>query len=316
VKQFDWLGASPHSPMFPILEQLRLVASSNLTVLLQGETGVGKEVLVRYLHAHSLRCKAPLIPVNCGALTPSLLESTLFGSVRGAFTGAQHDSKGLVRAAHQGTLFLDEIGELPLEAQSRLLRVLQERKVTPLGCHHEIDVDFRLVCATHRDLSAAVKMGAFREDLFYRIHTFPVQIPPLRKRQGDILALANSLWQEMRQPELHFPLQESCRESLLQYAWPGNIRQLRNVLERFSVLRRQGVKLSHLLREEPATLHASEPVARYQVHVATRDWHETPEPLSIRKALEEHQFNKSRAARQLGVSRGCLHYQMQKHGIG
>jgi transcriptional regulator with PAS, ATPase and Fis domain len=234
--------------MLPILEQLRLVAASNLTVLFQGETGVGKEVLAQYLHAHSQRCKAPLVPVNCGALTPGLLESTLFGAVRGAFTGAMHDSKGLVRAAHQGTLFLDEIGELPLEAQSRLLRVLQERKVTPVGSHQEIEVDFRLVCATHRDLRNAVQKGEFREDLFYRIHSFPVQIPPLRTRQADILALANSLWQEMHPSEAAVPLQECCRDSLLKYSWPGNIRQLRNVLERFSVLRRQGVEVDPEIR--------------------------------------------------------------------
>ena len=313
VPFFQWLNQSPRSPLHTIQQQVQVAASCDIPVLILGETGVGKEVLARKLHNSSQRKNSPFVAVNCGSLTASLLESSLFGSVRGAYTGAHADSLGFIRAAEKGSLFLDEIGELPLEAQSRLLRVLQERKVVPVGGYKEIAVDFRLICATHRNLRQAVRSGLFRADLFYRINVFTLEVPPLRQRTQDIVPLAHHLWnaivEDFGWAEQKFPF--PAEEALCKLSWPGNVRQLRNFLERCAVLQKCGISCMDLIQKEELQpeLSVCEP--------KTTKYH--PRPVwnvqVLSSALEKHQHNQSATARHLGVSRGSLSYQMRKFGL-
>ncbi len=302
---FQWLRDSPTSPLHAVQQHLRLAANISLPVLILGETGVGKELIARKLHSLGNRRTGPFIAVNCGSLSASLLESTLFGAVRGAYTGANADSMGMIRAAEQGTLFLDEIGELPLEAQSRLLRVLQEKSVMPVGSHREIPVDFRLICATHRNLREQVSRAHFREDLFYRICAFPIEIPPLRHRPQDIEPLARAIWFEILGNTTTLP----STQILSQYSWPGNIRQLRNILERFAALQCTGISLAEILHEECTQRHVrdlSPPQYRVRPTLARE---------SIQTALELCGNNKTRTAQSLGISRGSLCYQLRKFGL-
>ena len=221
-----------------ILDQLRQVAPTVATVLITGETGTGKEKVAQTLHHLSPRREKPFIKVNCSALPATLIESELFGHVKGAFSGAAAARKGRFELADGGTLFLDEIGDLPLDLQPKLLRAIQEKEIDPLGSEKSRQVDVRLVAATHTDLRAAVAEGHFREDLFYRLSVFPIHLPPLRERPGDIAALAEGFLdrfaRENRRPPIHLP--EAVRDQLEAYAWPGNVRELHNVLERAAIL--------------------------------------------------------------------------------
>jgi transcriptional regulator with GAF, ATPase, and Fis domain len=221
-----------------ILDQLRQVAPTIATVLITGETGTGKEKVAQTLHHLSPRREKPFIKVNCSALPATLIESELFGHVKGAFSGAATARKGRFELADGGTLFLDEIGDLPLDLQPKLLRAIQEREIDPLGSEKSRKVDVRLVAATHADLRAAVAEGRFREDLFYRLSVFPLHLPPLRDRPGDIVALAEGFLdrfaRENRRPAIHLP--DAVRDQLKAYAWPGNVRELHNVLERAAIL--------------------------------------------------------------------------------
>jgi transcriptional regulator with PAS, ATPase and Fis domain len=285
---------------------IRIAAPSAVPVLLLGESGCGKEVAARNLHLSSPRRDGPFIAVNCGALSPGLLESLLCGPVRGAFTGADREQSGFVRAAEGGTLFLDELGELPPEAQSRLLRILQEKCVTPVGSQQEIPVDFRLVCATHRDLENSVRQGFFRQDLYFRIAVFPIRLPALRDRREEFSGIAAAVW-SLFTPDS--PLSANEISELLRHPWPGNIRQLRNVLERYSLLRNHGVSLAEILAPEPQSLEPFSPES-----------YELCEPLRsdaphIAEALRLHGNNKTRAARALGISRGSFRYQLEKQRI-
>ncbi len=224
--------------MRAVVDQLRQVAPTGTTVLLMGETGTGKEKVAQTLHHLSPRRERPFIKVNCGALPAHLIESELFGHVKGAFTGASAARKGRFELADGGTLFLDEIGELPLDLQPRLLRVLQEREIDPLGSERPKKVDVRLVAATNRDLRAQVDAGLFREDLYYRLHVFPILLPPLRERPEDVRALAESFLDRFARANRR-PLLRLGRESLARlqaYSWPGNVRELFNVLERAAIL--------------------------------------------------------------------------------
>ena len=224
--------------MRSILEQLRQVAPTTATVLITGETGTGKEKVAQTLHHLSPRREKPFIKVNCSALPATLIESELFGHVKGAFSGAATARKGRFELADGGTLFLDEIGDLPLDLQPKLLRAIQEKEIDPLGSESPRKVDVRLVAATHADLRAGVADGRFREDLFYRLSVFPIHLPPLRERPEDIAALAAGLLdrfaRENRRPPIHLP--EAVREQLEAYGWPGNVRELHNVLERAAIL--------------------------------------------------------------------------------
>lgn len=227
------------SPSFTkVVDLLKVVAPTDTTVLLLGETGTGKEVLAQALHDLSTRCDKPFIRVNCAALPSGLIESELFGHERGAFTGAQLRKPGRFELAHTGTLFLDEIGEMPMETQAKLLRVLQDGMVDRIGSTHPLAVDVRVIAATNADLSAAIRQGTFRADLYYRLHIFPISVPPLRERREDIPLLAQhflaQIGTKLKRPHLTFDTQSMAR--LLTYNWPGNVRELQNVIERAIIL--------------------------------------------------------------------------------
>ncbi len=302
---------------------LQIAANSSVTVLIQGESGAGKEVAARYIHDHSPRRFGPFIALNCGALAQNLIESTLEGSVKGAFTGAYTDQKGIVRAANGGTLFLDEIGELPLDAQSKFLRILQEKAVLPVGSSKSIPVDFRLICATNRDLKKEIAAKRFREDLFFRLNVFPVFIPPLRDR-SDFDDIATDIWSGICEnarrthfdpPKGRLSLDEI--DSLKQFKWPGNVRQLKNVLQRYALLKSHGIHIREVLCEEyAATAVNEESIVQKRMsgeNLWTKKRANAPEWMVIKEALESCDWNKSRAAHKLGISRGSITYQIQKH---
>lgn len=284
---------------------LKIAANSTVPVLLQGGSGAGKEVAARQLHQESPRRHGPFIAINCGAIPAGLIESTLEGSQKGAFTGATTAQLGVVRAAEGGTLFLDEIGEMPLEMQRRLLRILQERTVRPVGSTQSISVDFRLVCATNKDLKTEVALGHFREDLFFRLNTLPITIPPLCKRH-DFEKIACSIWAELSIKKLT----HSEIRKLKGMPWPGNIRQLKNVLQRYALLKPFDYTLAAILDEEfkpsPIGSTLKETTCRYQ----TRS--RAPDLELIKSAILKFNGNKSQAAQSLGISRGCLCYQIKK----
>ena len=219
--------------MLRLLEQARMVAQSDVSILINGQSGTGKEVLARAIHRASPRAKKPFIAINCGALPEQLLESELFGHAKGAFTGAVTHREGLFLAAQGGTLFLDEIGDMPLSLQVKLLRVLQERKVRPLGSNRDLDIDVRIISATHRDLPKAMEKNEFREDLYYRLNVVNIKIPALNERPEDIPLLANHLLRELIKRHKPFvrSLSRDAIKCLMAASWPGNVRQLVNVIE-------------------------------------------------------------------------------------
>ena len=231
---------SQSSVMENLLEQARRIAKSDVSVLIQSDSGTGKELLAQAIHKASLRADAPFIPINCAAIPETLLESELFGHKKGAFTGANHNRTGLFETANGGTLFLDEIGNMPLEFQNKLLRVLEDGKVRPVGSTVTIPVDVRIISATHTDLEAAVEAGDFREDLFYRINIVTLELPPLRDRREDIPRLANHFLQLARKRAQHTvaacSFSPEAMEALMMAPWPGNIRQLLNVVEQVVAL--------------------------------------------------------------------------------
>jgi DNA-binding NtrC family response regulator len=329
--------------MVPVLERLRRVAPSALPVLVTGETGVGKELAADALHRASSRRRRPFLALNCGALAASLVESELFGHVKGAFTGATADRPGLFESASGGTLFLDEIGELPLELQPRLLRVLEARAVRPIGAAHEVEVDVRVVAATHRDLAAMVAAGRFREDLFHRLAIVTVTLPPLRARPEDITFLARRLL-AARAPERR--LSAAAEARLTAYAWPGNVRELRNVIERAVVLG-DGPTLdvdalelpepTPILPMIPPTANTSGPrdepsmgseepigpeprrpsaeAARRAMLRALRELTLDEERALLLSTVEACGGNRARAARRLGISRSALHARLKRLGV-
>jgi len=222
----------PNSPLLDLVRTCERIAHSEATVLITGETGVGKEVVARLIHERSPRSGGALVAVNCGAIPETLLESELFGHVRGAFTGAVNARRGRIAAAAGGTLFLDEIGELPLNLQVKLLRVLQERCFEPVGSTESVPADFRLVVATNRDLAAEVAAGRFRRDLYYRLLVCPIEVPPLRLRRGDVPHLFTHFWRERGETR---PVEPNVLKLLEEHSWPGNVRELENLVERLSV---------------------------------------------------------------------------------
>jgi sigma-54 specific flagellar transcriptional regulator A len=222
----------PASPLVDVLKACQRIAPTDSNVLLTGETGTGKEVFARHLHDHSARAARHFVPVNCGAIPETLLESELFGHVRGAFTGAIANRKGRVAMAEGGTLFLDEIGELPLALQVKLLRLLQERTYEPVGSAESVSANFRLIAATNRNLAAEVEAGRFRRDLFYRLQVCPLELPPLRARKGDIMHLFMHFWTARGETR---PLEPMAVRAIELHPWPGNVRELENLVERVSV---------------------------------------------------------------------------------
>jgi len=248
-----------HGPDSPIIELLRSctrIATSDATVLITGETGTGKEVFARLIHERSHRASRALVPVNCGAIPETLLESELFGYVKGAFTGATGSRRGRIAVAEGGTLFLDEIGELPVSLQVKLLRVLQERSYEPVGSTESIPANFRLIAATNRDLGAEVVAGRFRRDLYYRLLVCPLEVPALRLRRSDIAHLFTHFWSQRSETR---PVDPQVLRVLEAYDWPGNVRELENLVERISVCSEGPViRLSDLPTHlRPATAHAA-----------------------------------------------------------
>ena len=229
------LGQCP--AMLDLFEKIDKVAPSNLTVLILGDTGTGKELVARSLHRRSTRSHGPFVALNCGALPSSLLESELFGFEKGSFTGAQAAHEGHIERAHRGTLFLDEIAEMPLGAQAKLLRVLQDHRIQRLGATRDKLVDIRVVAATHQDLPALVEARTFRRDLFHRLNELQLQLPPLRERQGDVGLLAEAILQRLsKELGRGFVLTPAAWQLLESYEWPGNIRELENCLQRAAAL--------------------------------------------------------------------------------
>jgi len=277
-------------------KMLQIAAGSDLPVLITGESGTGKEIAARELHALSKRKHRAFVAVNCGAISAGIAESLFCGHVRGAFTGANAEQIGFVRAANSGTLFLDEVAELSPETQKTLLRTLQEKSVIPVGSQKELRVDFRLICATHRNLPALIEKGLFRQDLYFRLATLPIKIPPLRER-NDLQNIAESLWHE---PD---PLTEQNFSILRNYSWPGNIRQLKNVLERYALFRKHGYDLESLIKVEfeQCNFSLKEPLApQYR-----------PDIGQINEKIQSCKGNKTRAAKKLGISRGTLYYRLR-----
>ncbi|MGJ4942417.1 sigma-54-dependent transcriptional regulator [Bradyrhizobium sp. HKCCYLS1011] len=295
-----------------VQKQIGLAADADATVLIRGETGTGKELVARALHVHSRRSHAAFVAVNCAAIPQELLESELFGHVKGSFTGAAADRAGAFRDAGDGTLFLDEIGDMPLAMQAKILRALQERVITPVG-GKPVRVGARVVAATHRDLAKLVASGDFREDLYYRLNVVPIELPPLRDRTDDIVPLADhflSLATAGRSPPR---LASSAIEKLRQYSWPGNVRELRNVIERACVLTRSPVIAAEDLDLGGATLSVNddEAVASSDLPTAVAQL----EARMIRRALEACAGNRTEAARRLNINRQLLYAKMQRYGL-
>ena len=297
---------SRDAAMQRVFQTVRNVAETDATVLVRGESGSGKELVARAIHRESQRATGPFVAVNCAALTPGLLESELFGHVRGAFTGAVKDRKGLFQQADGGTLFLDEVAELPLETQSKLLRVLEERVVTPVGASAELSVDVRVVAATHRALQREVHAGRFREDLMYRLRVVPLMLPPLRDRRGDIEVLLRFFLRRFNKagPRHVETIAPEAMRALLAHAWPGNVRELRNVVE-FAFAVGRGPEL---LPEELPPEFGEGPVAPASPAAPT-------ERERIREALQLEGGRVGAAARRLGMSRATFWRKRKKHAL-
>lgn len=304
----------------------RKVCAVKSTVLILGESGVGKEVFAKAIHETSEKENAPFISVNCGAIPDSLFESEMFGYERGAFSGAsQKGKKGKIELAKGGTLFLDEVGEMPLDMQVKLLRVLQEQKFYRIGGEKEIDIDFRIIAATNRNLLELVKEGKFRDDLFYRLNVVSVQIPPLRERKEDIIELTNHFLKELSirydRPIQKFTLE--VMHSLLQYDWPGNIRELRNVIERLVVFATDGVIKKEYLPF--ISDNSSDARAPLPPKLEDQEQDETILPLQIemekherkvlKRALKVVGGNKAECAKQLGITRATLYNRLKRLGL-
>jgi two-component system, NtrC family, response regulator AtoC len=311
----ELLGTS--SAMRAVKDVIARVADSDASVLITGESGTGKEVVARLLHASSRRHDHPFVAINCAAMPEALLESELFGHARGAFTDAKEAHVGLFARASRGTLFLDEIGDMPLGLQPKLLRVLQERTVRPLGATNEIPVDVRVVAATNRDLESAVEERRFREDLYFRLNVIHVALPPLRARAGDILLLTQHLLQKTagREKKNILGVSPAAAEKLVAYSWPGNVRELQNCIEHAVALARydqitpedlpekiRSYKSSHVLvaSDDPSELVPMEEVERRY----------------ILRVLEAVGGNKTAAARVLGIERKTLYRKLERYGHG
>jgi transcriptional regulator with PAS, ATPase and Fis domain len=307
--------ASP--AMREVLELVERAAVSPSTVLLTGETGTGKEVIARELHARSGRAETPFVAINCAAFPETLLESELFGHVKGAFTGADRARSGLFEAAGPGTLFLDEIAEMGLPLQAKLLRVLQEREIRPVGGTRVVEVRCRIVAATNRVLAEAVQAGQFREDLFYRLNVFPIRIPPLRHRKEDIMPLARHFLARHGPREgkagCHLSL-ASCQ--LLQgYTWPGNVRELENEILRALMMTSAG-ELITPKSLSPKLVEILEPVAQgARPEETLKEALERIEGWLIRRALANNGGRKARTARKLGLTREGLYKKIKRLGI-
>jgi two-component system NtrC family response regulator len=303
------IGSS--EPMRRVQKTIGLAADSDAIVLILGETGTGKELVARALHAHGRRKAGPFVAVNCAAIPEDLLESELFGHVRGSFTGATADRSGAFRDAADGTLFLDEIGDMPLPMQAKILRALQEQVITPVG-GKPVRTNARIVAATHRDLARLAAAGQFREDLYYRLDVVQIAIPPLRERTNDILPLARHfLALAAARSGRPKQLGEAAREKLHRHAWPGNVRELRNVIERACILTRGDVIGPDDIDISASPMAASQEARDADLPAAIA----ALEKQMIERALEACSGNRTEAARRLNINRQLLYTKMQRYGL-
>lgn len=288
-----------------VIESLVRIAPSKANVLIQGESGTGKEVLVNLIHSMSLQSKKAFVAVNCAAIPENLIESELFGHVKGAFTGAAYDKKGLFEEAHQGTLFLDEIGDLNLQLQAKLLRVLQDQKVRPVGSTKSSQVEVRLISATNKNLHEMILDGSFREDLFYRLNVLPLRLPPLRERIEDIPDLVKMFLQKFSEKSrIPKTITGKGLSLLMSYTWPGNIRELENMIERVCVLSIDSEVPTSLLQEYLYPLNSTARLSKSRLERPTL---KEVEEKYIQTILEENNFQKEIAAKILGISRRTLY---------
>ena len=292
-------------PMRKVRDQIETVAGVDSTVLIQGESGSGKELVARAIHRLSPRRLQPMVVVHCASLTETLIESELFGHEKGAFTGAQYRKKGKFEAAHGGTIFLDEIADISLKTQTDLLRVLQEREIVRVGSNQPIRVDFRVIAATNRSLAELVREGLFRSDLYYRLNVFSIQVPPLRERHGDIPLLATFFLEKYcRQMNRRFTsFARGALERLSSYHWPGNVRELENVIERAVVVGREpAIRVQDLAIGKPSE-HPEDLTL------------EAVERRHVERVLEEFGWNQTQAAKALGIDRVTLYHKIRRYGL-
>ena len=293
-----------------VLKKATQVAATDTTVLLTGESGTGKELVARFIHRGSPRSKGPLVALNCAALPEQLLESELFGYERGAFTSAHQAKPGQIELASGGVLLLDEVSEMSLSAQAKFLRVLQEHEFQRLGGTRSLKANIRVIAATNNDLRKAVERGTFREDLFYRLQVFDIRIAPLRERSDDILPLSDMFLDDIGRSFGRPPagLSKDARAALLAHHWPGNVRELRNALERAAILCEGGLIHAEHLALQPAA-DSSPSIVSGSTDLGTI------EQETIARALRECRWNKTQAARRLGLSRTKLYLRMKKYGL-
>lgn len=314
VRNRRLIGSSP--AIVAMREQIGRVARSQAPVYISGESGTGKELVARMIHDRGGRSAGPFVPVNCGAISPDLIESELFGHRKGAFTGAHTDRIGLFEAADGGTLFLDEVADLPIPMQVKLLRAIQEKAVRPVGAAGEVPVDARILSATHKSLADMVSNGQFRQDLFYRINVIQLEVPPLRERRDDIHSFADHFVSRIAADlgQTTPQISDEARAKLFAYDYPGNVRELENILERAVALsdgRRIAVDDLGMLGAPVRETSSKWSLAGRTLDEFLAD----AEVAAIESALEQAEGNKSRAARDLGLKLGALRYRMQKLGM-
>lgn len=304
-----FVGTSPQ--VHEILEIIEQVAQKDSTVLVQGESGTGKELIARLIHTKSSRKNKPFVPVNCGAIVPDLLESELFGHVRGSFSGAIRDNPGLFRAAQTGSIFLDEIAEIPSVIQVKLLRTLQERCVRPVGGVQEIPIDVRVIAASNRNIDEAVRRGVLRQDLFYRLNVVPVWIPPLRERREDIPILVHHFMGRFNRkfPAHHKEISADAMDALLSYHYPGNVRELENAIERaFAMGKKSRIQLQDLPQEIRVSRNA--PILGDDFPTL-----QEVEVRMIKEALARTKGERRKATRILGIGRSTLYRKLARYGL-
>lgn len=317
------LGQS--AAMQQLRSRIAKLALSQAPVYISGESGSGKELVARQIHASGNRAEQPFVPVNCGAIPSELMESEFFGHKRGSFSGAHSDKPGLFQAAHGGTLFLDEVADLPLHMQVKLLRALQEKSVRPVGQQQEIAVDVRILSATHKNLASEVEAGRFRQDLYYRLNVIELPVPSLRQRQEDIGLLADTFLQRLAGDQPAVRLDDSARLALQQHNFPGNVRELENMLERAHTLCEGHIIRSSDLRFQPALspsqasqseAEPAQPAPQTRAPIDNLESHlENIERKLITQTLEQTRWNRTAAAEKLGLTLRSLRYRLKKLGI-
>jgi DNA-binding NtrC family response regulator len=305
LPESEMIASSPK--MIDIYKTVARVAPTDATVLIEGETGTGKELVARMVHRYSLRRNETFVPVDCGSIAPSLLETELFGAMKGAYTGADKDRIGLFEAANRGTVFLDEIGDIDLGFQLKLLRFLQEREIRPVGASRSKSIDVRIVAATNRDMQKLVDEGKFREDLWFRLNVVPVRLPPLCERRGDIALLAHYFLKKYNERyRQQTRLTESGQKAMEVYSWPGNVRQLQHMMERLTILAPSARIDEDAVREA---------IEQMEPREHPGDTLADTEAEQIRRVLAATNGNKSRAAKILGIERKTLYRKLDRMGL-